>query len=60
MVATTEFAALARDAAQAQGLAEARIATVAHPIGGIDEAALLARAEKLADAVLALLTPEPR
>ena len=58
MVATTEFAALAREAAQAQGLPGARIVTVEHPIGGVSEAALLARAETLVDAVLALLALE--
>ena len=44
--------------AGAQGLPDARIATVEHPIGGIGEAALLARAETLVDAVLALLAPQ--
>ncbi len=58
MVASTEFEALAREAARAQGQPDARMATVEHPIGGIGEAALLARAETLVDAVLALLAPK--
>ena len=57
MVATTAFEALAGEAAQAYGLPEARIATVEHPIGGIGEAPLVARAEVLVDGVLALLAP---
>ena len=57
MVATTAFEALAREAAQAYGLPDARIVTVEHPIGGIGEAPLLARAEVLVDGVLALLAP---
>ncbi len=58
MVATSEFAALAHESARAQGLPGARIATVEHPIGGIGEAQLLARAEILVDTVLALLVPQ--
>ncbi len=58
MVATHDFAALARESARAQGLPDARIATVEHPIGGVGNAQLLARAETLVDTVLALLVPE--
>jgi len=60
VVATTAFEALAREAARAYGLPDARIATVEHPIGGIGQEPLLARAEVLADAVLALLAPRHR
>ncbi len=58
MVATCEVAALAREAARAQGLPGARIATVEHPIGGVSNAQRLARAETLVDTVLALLVPQ--
>jgi len=57
VVATTAFEALAGEAAQAYGLPEARVAIVEHPIGGVGEAPLLARAEVLVDGVLALLAP---
>jgi hypothetical protein len=56
-VTTTEFEALAHEAAKAQGIAGARIATVAHPIGGIGAELLLAKAESLVDDVLARLAP---
>jgi len=58
VIASVEFSALAREAARAQGLPDARIATVEHPIGGVGESVLLARAESLVDTVLALLAPE--
>ena len=56
LIATDEFAALARVAARAQGLPDARIATVAHPIGGITDEALRGRAESAVDEVLTILT----
>ena len=56
MVATEEFAELAREAARSQGLPAARIATVAHPIGGASEESLRGRADAAVDVVLALLT----
>jgi hypothetical protein len=59
LIATDEFAALARDAGRAQGIPDARIAEVAHPIGGITDEALRGRAESAVDAVLALLTGPP-
>jgi hypothetical protein len=55
MVATDAFAELARTAALAQGIPGVRIASVAHPIGGIDARALRERAQCATDAVLALL-----
>jgi hypothetical protein len=54
VVATEAFAALAREEAGAQGLAEARIAVVPHPIGGVADARLLERADAAVDAILAL------
>ena len=59
LIATDEFAALARDAGRAQGLPDARIATVTHPIGGIPADALRGRAESAVDTVLELLTGAP-
>jgi hypothetical protein len=56
VVATDEFAELAREAARSQGLPGARIATVAHPIGGTSEEILRGRADAAVDAVLVLLT----
>ncbi len=53
VLATDEFAALAREAAESQGLASARIQVVAHPIGGIPERALDERADAVVDAVMA-------
>lgn len=40
--------------ARTQGLAEARMVAVEHPIGGIDEARLLERGDRIVDAVMAL------
>jgi hypothetical protein len=54
VVASAEFAALAREEAALQGLAGARIAVVPHPIGGIAEARLLERADAAVDEILAL------
>jgi hypothetical protein len=54
VVATGAFAGLAREEARAQGLAQARIAVVPHPIGGIAEARLLERADAAVDEILAL------
>ncbi len=56
LVATTSFAGLARQVAAADGLAGARIAVVDHPLGGIVEADVVARAERAVDDVLALVT----
>ena len=53
-MATTRFAAMALEAARGEGLSGVRIATVAHPIGGIDDAALGARAEEAVDAIVAI------
>lgn len=56
VVATTSFAALARQVADSYGLPGARIAVVAHPLGGILEADVLDRADRVVDEVLALVT----
>ena len=53
-IATDEFEGLARQAARAIGLPEARIASVAHPVGGVSEATLDGRADAIVDSVLAL------
>jgi hypothetical protein len=57
VVATAAFAALAREEAVAQGLPDARIAVVPHPLGGVSDDVLLARADAAVDAVLALFAP---
>jgi hypothetical protein len=45
VIATDEFAELARQSAEQSGLAEARIAVVTHPIGGVAQAELRRRGE---------------
>lgn len=55
-IATDAFLSLAREAARSQGLPDARIAAIEHPIGGVAESELDARAEAAIDAVLAHLT----
>jgi hypothetical protein len=59
VVATTSFAALAHQMADTFGLPEARIAVVEHPLGGIDEDAVRARAEEAVEQVLELLGTTP-
>jgi hypothetical protein len=56
LVATASFAALARQAADAYGFPDARIVVVEHPLGGIGEDDVIARAERAVDAVLERLT----
>jgi len=58
LVATASFAALARQAAEAYGFPDARIAVVEHPLGGISEQDVTVQAERAVDAVLELLTGE--
>jgi len=55
-VATHEFVGLAREAARSQGLADTRIVSVDHPIGGVDAGIVRQRAELATDLVLRLLT----
>ena len=56
VVATSEFAGLARSEAAAQGLADARIAVVPHPIGGVSDDVLLQRADAAVGAIVALFS----
>ena len=56
LVATASFAALARQAADAYGFPDASIVVVEHPLGGIGEDDVIARAERAVDAVLERLT----
>ena len=58
VLATDEFHRLANEAARNQGLPGARVAIVAHPIGGVSESVLDARAVGVADEVIKLLTSE--
>jgi hypothetical protein len=60
VIATDEFEALAVEAARSQGLPDARMVTVAHPIGGVSDEGLRARAETAVDAVLGVLTGSKR
>ena len=55
VVATTAFAALAHQTADAYGLPGARIAVVAHPLGGITDAEVTSRADDAVETVLGLL-----
>ena len=55
-MATSAFERLAREEARAQGLPDARIAVVPHPLGGSSDEALLARADAAVDEVLALFS----
>jgi hypothetical protein len=52
VVTTTGFENLTRQVAVAFGLPTARIVTVAHPLGGIEEDAVLARAATIVEDVM--------
>ncbi len=56
LVATGELRLLADQTAADLGLAGLRIVSVTHPIGGVAEEAILARADAVVDEVLGLLT----
>jgi hypothetical protein len=58
LLATKPFEPMARGAAGAHDLPDARIVAIAHPLGGIDEEAVRARAVSAVDAVRALITTE--
>jgi hypothetical protein len=60
VVATTEFESLAREEARAQALPDARIAVVPHPIGGVSDDALRARADAVVDEVMDLFCGRAR
>ncbi len=55
LIATERFVDLARLAAQGQGLAEARVAIVPHPIGGTSQEQLELWARRATDQLVALL-----
>ena len=59
LVATTSFEGLARQVADAYGLPGARIAVVQHPLGGIAETDVVARADAVVETVLGLLSGPP-
>ena len=54
VLATDEFADLARQSARDSGLGGARIATVAHPIGGVSDQGLRGRADAAVDEIVSL------
>jgi hypothetical protein len=57
LVATKPFEPMARGAAMARDLPDARIVAIPHPLGGIDEDVVRAHAADAVDAVRALVTP---
>jgi hypothetical protein len=56
LLATKPFEPMARGAAAARDLPDARIVAVPHPLGGIDEDTVRARAAGAVDAVHELVT----
>ena len=60
VVTTTAFEALTRAVAERAELPDARIVVVEHPLGGISEDAVRARAEQAIDQVLVLVTKRSR
>jgi hypothetical protein len=57
LLATKPFEPMARGAAAARDLPDARIVAISHPLGGVDEDTVRARAASAVDAVRALVTP---
>jgi hypothetical protein len=57
VIASEDFESLAHSAAQALGLPEARVLTVAHPIGGIADEILRQRAESSVEQLMSLFEP---
>ena len=55
VIATETSSLLARQAAAQSGLADARLAVVAHPIGGVPEAELDRRADAVTEDVMSRL-----
>ena len=55
-MATTSFEALAAAVAETLGVPDLRIVAVDHPLGGIDEAAVMVRADAAVEPTLRLLT----
>jgi len=56
LVATGELRPLADRTAADLGLPDLRVVSIQHPIGGVDQATIEARADGAVDEVLALLT----
>ncbi len=55
-MATTSFEALAAGVAETLGVPDLRIVAVDHPLGGIDEASVIVRADAAVEPTLRLLT----
>lgn len=55
-MATTGFESLAAGVAETLDLPDLRIVAVEHPLGGLDEAAVIGRAEEAVEPTLRLLT----
>ena len=55
MVATRPFAVLAREVAASLGMTALPLAVVTHPLGGIDAADVVQRADAVVESVLGLL-----
>ena len=55
-MATSSFKALAAGVAETLGVPDLRIVAVDHPLGGIDEAAVIVRADAAVEPTLRLLT----
>ena len=56
LVATTAFGALASEVAATLGLPGMQIVAVDHPLGGVDEAAVIDRGDSAVELALRLLT----
>jgi hypothetical protein len=59
VIGTDAFVGLAREAATALGMPNLSIATVPHPIGGVDPRTVAAKAERIVDEVADLATRMP-
>ena len=59
VVTTTNFAVLTDRVAANFGLPECRVVVVEHPLGGTDEATILARADAAVDRIVKLFTSPP-
>ena len=60
LLATSRFADFARESAIGYGLPNARIVVVEHPLGGVAEPLIAARAAAAVDAVIHLLSRPSR
>jgi hypothetical protein len=58
VVTTTKFLALTKRVAANFGLPEARICVVDHPLGGTDEATIVAWADAAVDGIIELFTQQ--